>query len=201
MIRRAFGLLLIILIGGLVGILIAHAPGYVLLSYGGKSIETSLWVLLFLLLLLYLSLSLIGRLIRFLLAMPARTREWWQRRKLIQHYRITLDGLQGLLAGDLRLAKYRLTTTVEESDTPLLHFISLAETAQGLGHEDEYEDWLKKAAQEGKTGQTVAAISLAESLVQKGEYKLAHAQINNAAALAPKHPRLKKLKALLGRDD
>ena len=43
-------LFLVIVVGGGLGTLISRDPGYVLIAYGGASIQTSLWVFLVLLL-------------------------------------------------------------------------------------------------------------------------------------------------------
>lgn len=197
MIKRLLGLLLIVLLGSLLGALIHHSPGYVLLAYQSFSVETSLWALLVLLLLFYFFINLIGNLIASLLATPGGVRRWWQKRSETQRYKTTLAGLHALLLGNWRAARSGLGKTAEQSEVPLLHFMGAAKAAWALGKQDEYESWLSKAEREGKEGQVLAALSLAETLMLKGDHENAKIYLDKAEKLASKHPQLAQIKALL----
>lgn len=79
--RRLFLVVMVMLLGG-VGLvaLIEIDPGYVLLSYGNYTLETSLWVGLVLLFVLYLLVSMLLRLLGRFLATRGLVAEWMSRR-------------------------------------------------------------------------------------------------------------------------
>ena len=80
---------------------------------------------------------------------------------------------------------------------PLLVYMNAAEAAQALGYEDEYESWLKQAETMGTEGQVLAALSRSERLLLKEDHAGAQTHFDKAAKLAPKHPRVERLKRLL----
>ena len=79
--RRMLVVVLLMLLGG-VGLiaLIEDDPGYVLLSYGNYTLETSLWVGLVLLLLFYLLVTLSMRLLGRFFAARGLLTDWMSRR-------------------------------------------------------------------------------------------------------------------------
>lgn len=197
MIKRLIGLFLVVLLGGLLGALIRHSPGYVLLSFDGRSLETSLWVALLILVLSYMALSFTLRLFRFFFSMPSDIRGWLQRRRKAQKNKIMLEGLLASLSGRWKDARNRLSKSDETSEIPLLIYMNAAEAAQALGYEDEYESWLKKAETTGKEGQVLAALSRSEKLLINGDRASASEHLGKATKIAPKHPRIERLKKLI----
>ena len=198
MIRGFIGLLLIVLLGSLLGALIRHSPGYVLLTYDNYSLETSLWVTAFVLVIFYVILVSVLRLFRFLFSVPYDIRSWLKKRGEERQHHILLEGLQASLSGRWKVARSRLSTTSKaQPKMPLLVYMNAAEAAQALGYEDEYESWLKQAETMGTEGQVLAALSRSERLLLKEDHTGAQTHFDKAAKLAPKHPRVERLKRLL----
>ena len=79
--RSLFLIILLMLLGG-VGLiaLIEDDPGYVLISYGLWTVESSLWVGLLLLLLFYLAVHLVVRLLLRLIASRSVFADWMSKR-------------------------------------------------------------------------------------------------------------------------
>jgi HemY protein len=96
--RRLFLVMLVMLLGG-VGLvaLIENDPGYVLFSYGNYTLETSLWVGLILLALVYFLMHLLMRLLRRVFATREFFSEWMSRRaysRMLARCQMQLDAGQ-----------------------------------------------------------------------------------------------------------
>lgn len=197
MIKRLIGIFLVVLLGGLLGALIRYSPGYVLIAFGGSSIETSLWVAILILVLSYMALGFTFRLFSFLFSVPGDIRGWLRRRSEIQKNKIMLEGLLASMSGRWKDARHYLSKASQESEAPLLIYMNAAEAAQGLGYEDEYESLLKQAEATGKEGLVLAALSRSEIFLIKGDRASAIEHLNKAVEIAPKHPRIARLKKLI----
>src|SRR5210317_824249 len=99
--RRLFFLMLIALLAG-VGIvaIIETDPGYVLVSYGNYTLETSLWVGLLLLFVFTLLVYAVVRLIRRLLAGQSSLVNWFGGRQAQRSSRLTARGLINYIEGN-----------------------------------------------------------------------------------------------------
>ena len=116
---RVFKLLLLLVIGALVGILVARDPGYVLVVYGERALETGLWVALVLLALSYLVLRaaffLIGRVRRG----PQALFKWQSERRRGRTLGLMQEGLDDLVRGDWREARSHFERAAGKRSGPL----------------------------------------------------------------------------------
>jgi HemY protein len=116
---RVFKLLLLLVIGALVGILVARDPGYVLVVYGERALETGLWVALVLLALSYLVLRaaffLIGRVRRG----PQALFKWRSERRRGRTLGLMQEGLDDLVRGDWREARSHFERAAGKRSGPL----------------------------------------------------------------------------------
>lgn len=197
MTRKIIFLLLMLFLGGVLGTLIQQAPGYVMLAYKKLSVEMSLWIFLLLALLFYWAASLIISFMRFLLETPAEIKNWRRNRRIAKAQKDTLEGMQNLLEGNWKAAYRQLSHAAEISKTPMLNFLGAARAAHALGKEEDRNKWLEKAKQKGRKGQVLAALSFAEALIGSNDQQGAMQQLAKAAAIEPRNPQLKNLRALL----
>ncbi len=172
--RRLLVVVLAMLLGG-VGLiaLIENDPGYVLLSYGNYTLETSLWVGLVLLLLFYLLLSLLMRLSRRLFSTRGLVADWMSRRaysrmlarcqmQLDSHsYQQVIDTLEGL--GRLHAQELRLLARARDGQGDWQEIIKLMPQLRkqrvfGEPALDAFEQraYLGLLAESGDIGQTWA---------------------------------------------
>jgi len=77
----AFGVLIAVIIGGLVGTLLLRDPGYVLITYANVAVETSLWVGLLVLIAVYFLLRVVGGAVHGLSRGQLRLSHWRSGRK------------------------------------------------------------------------------------------------------------------------
>jgi HemY protein len=126
-------LLVALALGGLVGALVLRDPGYVLVSYGGMALETSLWFALLALLVTYLATRLVLRLIVRIGRGGASLRSWRSERRDRNARLQTLRGLQLMAEGHWRDARKRLEAAAPHVEVPLVNYLQAASAAHHLG--------------------------------------------------------------------
>ena len=144
--------------------------GYVLLSYGSYSLETSLVVLS---LALAVGFALLYVLIRCLITavkLPAAARRFSRKR---QHARASQELQQGLLQlseGHWVQAQKTLTRHAGDSSVALVHYLNAARAAQH-GHDTDSRDaWIAKAYVASPDAEVAIGLAKAELQVQAGQH-------------------------------
>ena len=171
----------------LLGLVLVEEPGYVLISLGAWSLETTLSLLVFALLLGFAALYLVLRFFAGLRRAPQRLQQWDRRRKALRARNAHNRGLIELSEGNWSGAEKRLLKHVEDSDNPLMNYLAAARAAQQQGAHERRDHYLRLAHR------GVPAADIAVGLTQ-AELQIAHRQMEQALAtlthlrtIAPRH--------------
>jgi len=162
---RILLLMVLVLVASVsVALLVMKDPGYVLLSYGNYTLETTLSFFGLVLLLavygIYLTMHTLGS----IWWLPERLFKW-QHQRQIQHAREGLcSGLTELAQGNWRTAERRLLRYVRHSETPLLNYLGAARAAQHQGSLERRDRYLSLAHEQAAS--TAAAVELAQAELQ-----------------------------------
>ena len=183
MISRIVVAVLVILIGACVGILILNDAGYVLIEYANTTIETSLWLAVFALVLLAGAIywGYVGY--RFLRSSSTRWSSWREYRRKQKATADTIAALKLEVAGDLKGARKLLLDASKSVDAPLLHQIYAADLATRMGEAEsstqllakvvadhhELDEWERMRRAENKLiqGGATEAVDVLRELLQK----------------------------------
>jgi HemY protein len=188
--RAALALLALLFVGVLAAHFLFVDRGQVLVTFHGWAVETSVPVMLLLLVAAYVVVRLLVRLVRLprnIGRAAASMRANRARDKLAQ-------GLLAVDMGDWERGEQLLGHSAHDSDKPVLHYLAAARAADRQGATDRRDRWLELAAGE-KTGDVAAMLSRAESLYSEGEYELVLATLEELRATAPDQPRVLALQA------
>jgi HemY protein len=162
-------------------------PGYVLISHSNWSVETSLTLFL---LLLIASLFLLDLALRTTLNtwhLPTRLHAWSKRRRTLRARRTTQRGLISLAEGHWARAEKELIRYADDSDTPLLNYLTAARAAQ-IQHADERRDlYLSRAHHSMPDAELAVGLTQADVQLSQGQLELALATLMHLRSVAPKH--------------
>jgi HemY protein len=171
--------------------------GYVLITSGEWTLESSLSHATIVAVLLFTVLYFLVRGLRRIWRLPTLVRDFMQRRKHERARRNITRGLIELTEGHWHKAELVLTRDIANADTPLLNYLLAARAAQQQDADDRRDRYLRLAHE------TTPKADIAIGLTQ-AELQMAHAQTEQALAtlthlrqLAPKHPYLLKLLSML----
>lgn len=174
----------LIVVGGLI-VFAGGDPGYVLVSVGRFSLETSLWLAVGALLLAYIAARLLGVLWRALFG----ARGWWRQRRVRQARQRTVDGLMALLMGDNAAARKQLLANVNAAESPELNLMFAARAAHAEGDHRGAELYLQQAEAQLRPDQPAATLLRLEQALQQGNDRGGEPPINELRALRERAPR------------
>jgi HemY protein len=192
--RKLFAISLVALLLG-VGIVavIETDPGYVLVSFGNYTLESSLWVGLLLLLLLVLALYLLVQLVYWVVAGRRSLVSWLGARKARNAQRLTTRGLISFTEGNWLTARRQLLRAAQHNEAPLQNYLLAARASAQLHEPHKVQEYLL-AASAAEPGAAVAMeIALAEIKLQAGEYAQAVTALDQASRSVNRHPHVLSL--------
>jgi HemY protein len=191
--RLLIVIVLALIVGGAVGTLMSRDPGYVLVSYAGRSLETSLWFALAALVVLYFVLRACMAIVRALLNSGTGIRTWQQNRRSRNAHERTLRGLLAAGEGDWSAARKTLAAVAPQADLPLVNYLFAARAANELNDAEGRDALLDRAAAIDPSAGLTVAIARAEMQLAAHEFDAAAAALNRARVDAPTNRRLLEL--------
>jgi len=186
--KRLLLLFLVVLAAGAwVGEKMVQDPGYAMLAYNGTTIETSLWVLLVILVVGFVALHW---LINFMLRskMPhTRIREWREHRRHSLAQRKTFKGLLALSEGKWWQAQRLLKQSAPDAELPLINYLAAARAAHEQREDKTADELLQLARTEVPQAEVAIGVSQAQIQLERGEYETCLANLIRLRRLAPKN--------------
>lgn len=141
--RSLIILLVVIVLAGYLGTLIARDPGYVLVTYDGYSLQTSLWVLLGLLTGLSLGVYLLVRAFKMLQRSGGMYQGWRAERETARASQLTEKGLVLLAEGEFERARKFLDSGADNNKSRGLNYLAAARAANNTGDHESRETYLR----------------------------------------------------------
>jgi HemY protein len=186
------------LIGGLflaagAALLVQEDPGYILLGYGTLSIESSLAIALIALVILFAALYLLIRSSVYLINTPSRLNKWGAQRKKKRSQKELVSGLIQSAEGHWEKAEKYLIKHADESDTPLLNYLTAARAAQFRQDYGSRDHYLQLAHKSVPKADVAIGITQAELQLEHNQLEEALATLKHLKAIAPKHPHILRL--------
>ncbi|MFK8043371.1 heme biosynthesis HemY N-terminal domain-containing protein [Congregibacter sp.] len=188
------GLFIIALLALVAGVgivaLIETEPGYLLIAYGGYTVETSFWVGILLIatvvLLMYASLRFLHRLI----TSPANVLNWAGERRLRQSARLTSRGIVNFIEGNWAKSRKQLLRGARYSESPLLNYLMAARTSYRLGEPEATRRQLELAAESDLEAVIAVDLTQAELQLNDRQYEKALRTLDAAKKNPGKHPQV-----------
>lgn len=172
-------------------------PGYVLLNYGGWSMETSFNIFALLAVLGFIALYFTVRLILGAWHLPSRMSFWGHNRRAAHARKLTNQGLIALAEANWSRAEKLLSQSAVNSDTPLINYLGAAQAAQKLGFDLRRDDHLSQAYRSMPDAELAVGLTQAEVQISHGQTEQALATLQHLQSISPKHAQvlylLKKL--------
>ncbi len=185
---RILTFLLLMLLGTtMLGLAALKDPGYVYISHGRWSAESSLFVLLLFWLLLYLVFYVVVRTLSGFFSIPSIWQHWHNRTLNRRACQLTQKGLIALAEGHWKEAEQDLIRLADHSDTPLINYLGAARAAQKLGHGEQRDQYLAEAYLSTPDAKLAVGLTQADIQLSAGEYESALATLRELHHSAPKH--------------
>ena len=181
-------------------VLLKEETGYVMLSWGEWTIETSLALFILLLAALFVAAYLLLRILIRAWQIPRGTVRWNEQRRKKKSQRTLLQGQVELVEGQWQAAEKHLLTHVDSSETPLLNYLGAARAAQQQGALERRDQYLELAYKEDKKAAVAVQLTQAELQLAEGDPGQALKTLTYLKEVAPKHPQVLSQLAQVYRD-
>ncbi len=143
--RRLLKAVVFLLTLALVIFLLVRGDGYMLIAYGTKTIEMTLWVAAIVIALLLGCVWLLRQLLLGGAEMARRFREIFLFGSVERAQKRAANGMVDYLTGDWFEARKKLMRTMDKIEYPLANYIAAARSSFEMGDEQEAENILEKA--------------------------------------------------------
>ena len=192
--RRLFvGILIALTIGAGFVWSVGTDSGYMLIAWGGKTIEMSVWTAIIIFFtsgwLLYFSV----RVWRHTWHFPRFIGGWFDSRNLRLNHSRTTRGMIAFIEGHWRRARKLLVKVAEGSDSPLLYYLMAARSSHQLGETKEMEYYLRRAAESTDGADLAVGLTQAEMQLADGQLEQCLATLIRVRGVSAEHPGALKL--------
>lgn len=189
-------LFLLLIVGVVLGPMLAGRQGYVLIQTDAYNIETSVTGLVIMLVLLLVVLFALEALVRHLCRTGARTRGWFLGRKRTRARKQTKAALLKLAEGDYLQVEKLLTRNADHAEQPVVNYLLAAEAAQQRGDDFRTRQYLERAAEVADNDQLPVDITRVRIQLARHEDHAARHGVDKLLEYAPRHPEVLRLAEL-----
>ena len=183
-------------VGGVLGAFVARDAGYVLLAYGDRTMETSLWVFVVLLVAAYVLLRALIVGVRWVAGTRGSLHEWNRGRRARLARDGTARGLVLMAEGRWDAARKELLRAPASADAPLVNYLAAARAAHAAGDSSGVETLLERARDVAGDHPLAVTLTAAELELEAGDVAHAIARLEEAHR---DHPRDASVLRLLAR--
>lgn len=185
--RRLFSWLLFILIAALCVFLLAQGDGYLLIAYGSRTIEMTLWIAALSVIALILALWLIKQLLAGGVHIARRFHEMITFGSVERAQKRASNGMVDFFIGDWAEARKKLIRTMERVEFPLPYYLAAARASFEMGDAEEAERILDRA-KKFDGGIIPVDLMRARILLTRGEKDEAFKLVKPLQLAHPRHP-------------
>lgn len=172
---------------------VSQDPGYVRITVGHWLIESNLWVMLGLNIVVLCTVNVALRLFRGLRHSKGLLQRILTPSGATRAQQNTEKGLIALLEGNWRHANRLLSRSASKSATPLINYLAAAHAAHELGDIKEAEQHLKKAYESTSDSELAVAIAQAKIQLQQNQLEQCLATLLRLKKQQVNHPVVLKL--------
>ena len=174
--------------------------GYVLINVWGYTIESSLVTWLVLLTIGFFTLHYALRFIHQVFRVPVEMKKWRGQRRQYLASQSLLLGLENLAEGNWRKAEKEVLKHINDSQVPMLNYLTAARAAHELNDYDRRDEYIKLAGQNVKQSDVGVRLTQAELQMRQHQQEQALATLRALQQQDPQHKTVLKTLAKLYRE-
>lgn len=193
--RLLLAFFVFVLLGILVSLVFRDHPGYLLISFRGWQIETSLLFALAVVVVGLWVLVMLWRILAAIVFAPRTVRSFFGRRRRHQAHRALASGLEHMAEARWSLAESDLQANAADSDAPGLNHLLAARAAQRQHHLAARDRYLARAAASDSVSELAVLLTQAELQMAAGQRAEAGVTLARLCEIEPRHPWVLRLLA------
>ena len=188
MIFRLILSLAILLLSIYIGIWIQREPGYVLIMFQHWTIESSVWIILGLVVCLVIFIQIGLSVIKNVIRLPEYWKKWLHTHRLNRAQAKTKQGFIEFSEGQWQTAKKHLIAAAANTDQPFINYLTAAKAAEKLGDHPLRDHYLVQAQSVAPDATIAIELTQAQLQLDNHEWQEAAKTIDALHIMAPDHP-------------
>ena len=185
--RKVLFIFVILLVAIGLGFLIHLDSGYLLFSYHGWTLETSIWIGLLGLIVSFLVLQMMMHFIYRTTHIGMRIKSWGATRSQKKGRKQTINGLCELAEGNWQKAESLLVKSAEIGSHPFINYLAAARAAQAQEAFERRDDYLKKAHESKEASEMAVGLTQAQLQMDAKQWEQAIATLQHLNRINPSH--------------
>lgn len=173
-------LAIIVLVAVVLGTLMHRDPGYVLVSYAGHTLQTSLWLLVAFVVVGIIVFRYGYRFIALMINSRGRFSAWRESRRKDKATSLTMRGMALMYQGEFERAERYLAASVDDSEVPAMNLLWAARSADAAGRSEQRDQYLRQAAELDSGMGPALAVAAAEMAIARRAWTQAHVFLADA---------------------
>ncbi|MCS3457502.1 HemY protein [Aeromonas sp. BIGb0405] len=162
--------------------------GYVMISLGNYTLESSVTSAVILAILFYGLLLIVEWLLARVFGLRRKTLGWYGYRRRRKANQQTVAATLAFAEGHYSQAEKLMVKGARNSETPLLNYLSAAKAAQARGDDSRRDQYLQQAQEEHPKAELALTLTQTQLQIEQGQYESALATLESLQALNPRHP-------------
>ncbi len=171
-------------------IMVMQDPGYVLITLQPWSIELSLALFMFLLLLFFGIMYFVIRTLIKLWRSPRALSDWQTSRSQNKARKLQVNGIMRVIEGDWQQAERLLLSHLSQTESPALNYLGAAHAAHGRGDYKKRDHYLAQAMDSDPDQSTAIGLTQANLQFRSGQYDQASETLKRLRNRTPKNKRV-----------
>lgn len=193
--KLLFLCLVTLFVAVIVAILAMEDPGYVLFAVGTWTVETTLALMVIVLVTGFALLYFLIRTGLKIFSVPRDVRHWKKQRRERKAIKLLTQGLIDLAEGRWQSAEKKVVKYAESSEASLLNYLAAARAAQAQGADQRRDHYLKLAHENHPSADIAVGLTQAELQLKHNQLEQCLATLRHLHQLAPKHVQVLKVLA------
>lgn len=191
--RKLIVAFLLVLLAIWIGFLIHQDSGDVRIIYAGHLIETSLWVFLVALIIVFCLVYLLIRFTKHTSSLGGKYQNWDKKRKSQKALDLSNKGLCDLAEGNWQEARTSLMKAAKHHPKPLINHLAAARAAHAACNYHARDEHLRHAHHSTKGAEVAVELTQATLQIDSKQWEQALATLNHLNRITPNHKHILKL--------
>lgn len=168
-------------------------PGYVLIGHGQWSVETSLLIMILIVIASFVAFYFTLRLLGGIFRLPGRIKRRSGDKKIARSQQALIDGVIDSAEGNWERAERVLIKHAANSGMPLIHYLTAAKAAQSRGAYQKRDEYLRLAQESTLGADFAVGLAQAELHLSEQQFDAALESLTQLNSMAPAHASILKL--------
>lgn len=188
--KKSITFFILLALAVFIGSFMAKDTGYILIAYRTFRLETSLWVALIVIILLFIVSYILMRVLYHTKTLPHKLKRWNTQTQQKQISKIAQLGTQAYLEENFKITEKCFSQLIQKDPQVFIYYVLAAQAAQAQNHHSARDSYLMQAHKRIKNADFAIQLEKTNLYLKANQQELALVLLKKLYKDHPKHPYL-----------